>query len=77
MLLVDGEMVLYYVETNNDGQSYLTRFASTDGVDWGAPAGRADHPQLRHVAGGGPRRDELTMWYLQSPAGCTSSYQDI
>jgi len=77
MLLVGGEMVLYYVETNDDGQSYVTRFASTDGVDWGAPQVVLTIPN--YVMSSAVTHDGTTwtMWYLQSPGGCTSSYQDI
>ncbi|RKZ19911.1 hypothetical protein DRQ50_01080, partial [bacterium] len=77
MLLVDGEMILYYVETNNDGQSYLRRLASTDGVDWGELQLVLTIPN--YVMSPAVIHDgtNYTMWYLQSPAGCTSSYQNI
>ena len=77
MLLVGGEMVMYWVETNNDGFSYITRLASTDGVDWGQPQvvltipNYVMSPAIVHEDG------TWTMWYVRSPAGCTSSYQDV
>jgi len=77
MLLIDGQMILYYVETNDDDQSYVTRFASTDGADWGMPLVVLTLPNYVMSPAVVHNGTDYLMWYLQSPAGCTSSYQNI
>ncbi|MFO7607812.1 MAG: DUF2341 domain-containing protein, partial [Candidatus Krumholzibacteriia bacterium] len=77
MLLVAGQMILYWVETNNDGLSYITRMDSFDGVDWGEPVVVLTIPNYVMSPAIVHDGQQFTMWYAQSPVGCTSSYQDI
>ncbi len=34
---IDAEMIMYYNEPNNDGNTSLNRLTSTDGMNWSAP----------------------------------------
>ncbi len=77
LLLVDGSMVLYWVETNLDGSSYVTRLASTDGVDWGQPTVVLTLPNYVMSPTVIHGDDGWRMWYVRSPIGCNSPYQDV
>jgi len=77
MLLVDGEMIIYYNETNDDGNTYLNRLASIDGINWGTPQTVITLPNYIMSPSVIYEDSVYTMWYVRSPAGCTSSYQDF
>jgi len=77
MLLVGGEMVMYFNETNNDGNTYVRRLASTDGVNWGTAQAVITLPNYvmspAVIYDGGV----YTMWYVRSAAGCSAAAQDF
>ncbi len=77
MLLVGNQLVMYWVETNNDGSSYFQRLASADGADWGEPQVVLTVPNFVMSPTIVHDGELFTMWYAQSPAGCTSTYQDM
>jgi predicted GH43/DUF377 family glycosyl hydrolase len=77
ILLVDGTMVMYYNETNNDGNNYTKRLTSTDGVTWTAPQAVITVPN--YCMSPAVIYDDGTyyMWYLRSAGGCTAPSQDV
>ncbi len=77
LLLVGGELILYYNETNSNGTTYLTRLSSTDGVNWSEPQAVIVVPN--YIMSPTVIFDEgvYKMWYVHSPGGCTSPYQDF
>ena len=77
MLLVDGEMVMYYNETNDDGNTYLMRLASTDGVDWGVPQTVITLPNYVMSPTVIHDGSVYTMWYVRSAGGCSAPSQDF
>lgn len=77
MLLVDGQMAIYYNETNSDGNTYLKRLASTDGVSWGTAQTVITTPNYIMSPTVIHDGTQYIMWYVHSPGGCTSSYQSF
>ena len=77
MLLVDGEMVMYYNETNNDGNTYMNRIASTDGVIWNSVQTVITLPNYVMSPTVIHDGSVYTMWYVRSAGGCTSATQDF
>ncbi|MFO7610521.1 MAG: DUF2341 domain-containing protein, partial [Candidatus Krumholzibacteriia bacterium] len=77
MLLVDGQMIIYYNETNSDGNTYLKRLASTDGVSWGTAQTVITTPNYIMSPAVIHDGTQYIMWYVHSPGGCTSSYQNF
>ncbi len=77
ILLVDGEMIIYYNETNNNGNTYLNRLASTDGAIWSAAQTVITMPN--YVMSPAVIHDGsiYSMWYVRSAAGCTAASQDL
>ncbi len=77
MLLVDGQLVMYYNETNSDGTTYLKRLASTDGSHWTTAQTVITVPN--YVMSPTVIHDgtQYIMWYVHSPGGCTSAYQNF
>ena len=77
MLLVDGEMIMYFNETNNNGNTYLKRLTSTDGSNWSSAQTVITMPNYvmspTVICEGGV----YTMWYVRSAAGCSAAAQDF
>jgi|GEM_PF-1119632 len=77
MLIVGGEMVMFYNETNTDGNTYMNRLSSTDGVNWSAPQTVITLPN--YVMSPTVIHDGslYTMWYVSSTVGCSSAFQNF
>ncbi|HOX26987.1 MAG TPA: DUF2341 domain-containing protein, partial [Candidatus Krumholzibacteria bacterium] len=77
LLLVDGRMLFYFVETNLGGTSYVKCFTCTDGVNWGEPQVVLTLPNYAMSPAVVYADSVFTMWYAQSAGGCTASYQNL
>ena len=77
MLLVGGEMIMYYNETNNNGTTYMKRLASTDGADWGTAQTVITLPNYVMSPTVIHDGSVYTMWYVSSAGGCTAPVQDF
>ncbi|HOX26988.1 MAG TPA: DUF2341 domain-containing protein [Candidatus Krumholzibacteria bacterium] len=75
ILLVDGQMILYFNETNNNGTTYVKRMTSSDGVTWNGPQTVITLPN--YVMSPTVIYDEgiYKMWYVRSTAGCSATSQ--
>ncbi len=77
LLLVDGTMVMYYNETNTDGNTYAKRLTSTNGVDWTEAETVFIVPNYVMSPTIVYDGSQYIMWYVRSPIGCSSPYQDL
>ncbi|MBE0566975.1 MAG: DUF2341 domain-containing protein [Krumholzibacteria bacterium] len=75
ILLVGGEMIIYYNETNNNGNTYIKRLASTDGVFWSDAVTVITLPN--YVMSPAVIHDGSLyhMWYVRSAGGCSAPSQ--
>jgi predicted GH43/DUF377 family glycosyl hydrolase len=77
LLLVADTLRLYFNETNNDGQGHVCLLTSADGVTWEGPQTCLTVPNYMMCPTVLYEDGAYVLWYLRSPTGCTSSYQDV
>ncbi|MEE9430500.1 MAG: DUF2341 domain-containing protein [Melioribacteraceae bacterium] len=77
MLLVNNEMIIYYNESNYDGNTYVKRMTSTDGISWSSPQTVVTEPW--HLMSPTVLYEDGTyyMWYARSPGGCGGKEQFV
>ncbi len=75
MLIVDGQMVMYFNETNNNGTTYIKRLTSTDGSAWTTAQTVITMPN--YVMSPAVIHDGSVyhMWYVRSVVGCSAASQ--
>ncbi len=77
-LLINNNLVLYFNETNNDGNTYVKRMSSVNGINWSAPQIVFFTPQ--HLMSPTVLFEDNTyyMWYVRTDSnGCYSGNTDI
>lgn len=77
LLLVNNMLILYFNETNYDGNVYLKRMESGDGINWSSPAIILAFPQNLMSPSLIYENDTYYLWYLRSSGGCYSHLQNI
>ena len=76
LLLVNNSLVLYFNETNNDGNTYVKRMTSANGINWTSPQSVFSFPWHLMSPTVIFENNLYSMWYVRSD-GCYTNSSNV